>query len=120
MKFLPLLALLTISSPALANDTFSVVTTDRHTFTVQRNNVECKETQALNDNRKNFTCSAYGIMTDLLGNQRQYNQKDVYCAISNNSGKTWEWFSDNDFWLNHETLGNKSVTCAAVRHWNNI
>ena len=59
MKFFPLLALLAIGSPALANDTFSVVTTDRHTFTVQRNNVECKEIQAMNDNRKNFICSAY-------------------------------------------------------------
>ena len=117
MKFLPLLALLAIGSPALANDTLNITTTDRKTFTVQRNNVNCKVTTGgLRNERQNWKCSAYGVMTDLVGNKYQYNEEGKYCAFSMNNGNTWDWTS-NDILLN---MDKNSLTCVAVRRWNNI
>ena len=77
MKVLLTLAtLLTIATPAMANDV-SIRTNKGTMVTAFSGNVNCKELPWV---ATQYVCSLYGVETDLTGKRVHFFQSEVHCA----------------------------------------
>ena len=110
MKNLIILSLLLVGTPSIANEVITVKTSDMKTFTVQKDNFQCRTTNS--GKESSVWCSAYGVMSDLVGNRYQHNVKNRLCAVSFN-GETWSYDSV-------EAFGQSELSCAILRKYNGI
>ena len=81
MKLLPLLALLAIGSPALANDVVNFKTNNGFNVEFRRENVWCKK-----NIYSGYDCTANGVATDLMGQRTHYSVTEFACYTRKGDG----------------------------------